>query len=188
MIWEPTGRDLARTEPVYAEVAARADERSRFGGNRAPWGHRRAVEQTRRSRAPYGPGGKPARFHGSRAASCHDGAVLLASRGRRDAWLSEAGRAALSSLPRRPRGDRLDNDVAQARMLEIWPVLFRTGHISQQPRSPDEVPDFGSRPCPNYGTLGSNQDPGRRPSWRQNRASSYRRRIRRWSSPARLGP
>ena len=39
-------------------------------------------------------------------------------------------------------GDRIDNDVAPARMLGMRTVLFRTGrHASQHPRSADEVPD-----------------------------------------------
>jgi putative hydrolase of the HAD superfamily len=39
-------------------------------------------------------------------------------------------------------GDRIDNDVAPARLLGMRTVLFRTGrHILQQPRCADEVPD-----------------------------------------------
>ena len=39
-------------------------------------------------------------------------------------------------------GDRIDNDVAPARLLGMRAILFRTGrHIAQQPRSADEVPD-----------------------------------------------
>ncbi|HXK34059.1 MAG TPA: HAD family hydrolase [Dehalococcoidia bacterium] len=39
-------------------------------------------------------------------------------------------------------GDRIDNDIAPARMLGMRTVLFRTGrHIEQQPRTPDEMPD-----------------------------------------------
>lgn len=39
-------------------------------------------------------------------------------------------------------GDRVDNDIAPARLLGTRTVLFRTGrHIAQQPRSVDEVPD-----------------------------------------------
>jgi FMN phosphatase YigB (HAD superfamily) len=39
-------------------------------------------------------------------------------------------------------GDRIDNDIAPARMLGRRTVLFRTGrHIAQQPRCVDEVPD-----------------------------------------------
>ena len=39
-------------------------------------------------------------------------------------------------------GDRIDNDVAPARLLGMRTVLFRTGrHIAQQPRCTDEVPD-----------------------------------------------
>ncbi len=39
-------------------------------------------------------------------------------------------------------GDRIDNDIAPARLLGMRTVLFRTGrHIAQQPRSPDELPD-----------------------------------------------
>jgi HAD superfamily hydrolase (TIGR01662 family) len=39
-------------------------------------------------------------------------------------------------------GDRIDNDIAPARLLGMRTVLFRTGrHIRQQPRSPDEIPD-----------------------------------------------
>ncbi len=39
-------------------------------------------------------------------------------------------------------GDRIDNDVAPARLLGMRTVLFRTGrHIAQQPRSAQEVPD-----------------------------------------------
>lgn len=38
-------------------------------------------------------------------------------------------------------GDRIDNDIAPARALGMKAVLFRTGrHVSQQPRSVDEVP------------------------------------------------
>jgi HAD superfamily hydrolase (TIGR01549 family) len=39
-------------------------------------------------------------------------------------------------------GDRIDNDIAPARLLGMTTVLFRTGrHIGQQPRSVEEVPD-----------------------------------------------
>lgn len=39
-------------------------------------------------------------------------------------------------------GDRIDNDIAPARLLGMRTVLFRTGrHIRQQPRSPEEIPD-----------------------------------------------
>jgi putative hydrolase of the HAD superfamily len=39
-------------------------------------------------------------------------------------------------------GDRIDNDIAPARMLGMRTVLFRTGrHAQQQPRTPDEMPD-----------------------------------------------
>jgi putative hydrolase of the HAD superfamily len=39
-------------------------------------------------------------------------------------------------------GDRIDNDVVPARLLGMRTVLIRTGrHASQQPRSPEEVPD-----------------------------------------------
>lgn len=39
-------------------------------------------------------------------------------------------------------GDRIDNDIAPARMLGMRAVLFRTGrHIEQQPRTPDKMPD-----------------------------------------------
>jgi putative hydrolase of the HAD superfamily len=39
-------------------------------------------------------------------------------------------------------GDRIDNDIAPARVLGMRTVLFRTGrHAAQQPRSVDEVPD-----------------------------------------------
>ncbi|MGH2634420.1 MAG: HAD family hydrolase, partial [Tepidiformaceae bacterium] len=40
-------------------------------------------------------------------------------------------------------GDRIDNDIAPARVLGMRTVLFRTGrHREQQPRCVDEVPDF----------------------------------------------
>ncbi len=43
-------------------------------------------------------------------------------------------------------GDRIDNDVAPARVLGMRTVLFRTGrHIAQQPRCADEVPDADVR-------------------------------------------
>jgi HAD superfamily hydrolase (TIGR01549 family) len=39
-------------------------------------------------------------------------------------------------------GDRIDNDIAPARVLGMRTVLFRTGrHLHQQPRSWEEVPD-----------------------------------------------
>jgi putative hydrolase of the HAD superfamily len=39
-------------------------------------------------------------------------------------------------------GDRIDNDVVPAKLLGMKTVLLHTGrHISQQPRSGDEVPD-----------------------------------------------
>ncbi|HEX5480112.1 MAG TPA: HAD family hydrolase [Dehalococcoidia bacterium] len=39
-------------------------------------------------------------------------------------------------------GDRIDNDIAPARVLGMRAVLFRTGrHRAQQPRSWEEVPD-----------------------------------------------
>ena len=39
-------------------------------------------------------------------------------------------------------GDRVDNDIAPARLLGMRTVLFRTGrHIDQQPRSWEELPD-----------------------------------------------
>jgi putative hydrolase of the HAD superfamily len=39
-------------------------------------------------------------------------------------------------------GDRVDNDVAPARLLGMRAVLIRTGrHAAQQPRSWDEIPD-----------------------------------------------
>jgi FMN phosphatase YigB (HAD superfamily) len=39
-------------------------------------------------------------------------------------------------------GDRIDNDIAPARVLGMRTVLFRTGrHIAQQPRCADEAPD-----------------------------------------------
>jgi FMN phosphatase YigB (HAD superfamily) len=39
-------------------------------------------------------------------------------------------------------GDRIDNDVAPAKLLGMKAVLFRTGrHAGQLPRSADEVPD-----------------------------------------------
>ncbi len=39
-------------------------------------------------------------------------------------------------------GDRIDNDIAPAKLLGMRTVLFRTGrHIAQQPRSHSEVPD-----------------------------------------------
>lgn len=40
-------------------------------------------------------------------------------------------------------GDRIDNDIAPARLLGMRTVLFRTGrHLAQQPRTWDEAPDF----------------------------------------------
>lgn len=43
-------------------------------------------------------------------------------------------------------GDRVDNDIAPARLLGMRTVLLRTGrHIAQQPRSLEEVPDFEVR-------------------------------------------
>ncbi len=43
-------------------------------------------------------------------------------------------------------GDRVDNDIAPARLLGMRTVLLRAGrHIAQQPRSLDEVPDFEVR-------------------------------------------
>jgi ribonucleotide monophosphatase NagD (HAD superfamily) len=39
-------------------------------------------------------------------------------------------------------GDRIDNDIAPARLLGMRAVLVRTGrHIDQQPRTWEEVPD-----------------------------------------------
>ena len=39
-------------------------------------------------------------------------------------------------------GDRIDNDIAPARLLGMHTILFRTGrHIAQQPRCAEEVPD-----------------------------------------------
>ena len=39
-------------------------------------------------------------------------------------------------------GDRIDNDIAPAKLLGMRTVLFRTGrHIDQQARSHQEVPD-----------------------------------------------
>ncbi|OAI39124.1 hypothetical protein AYO38_08130 [bacterium SCGC AG-212-C10] len=39
-------------------------------------------------------------------------------------------------------GDRIDNDIAPARLLGMRTVLFRTGrHIPQRPRSLDELPE-----------------------------------------------
>lgn len=39
-------------------------------------------------------------------------------------------------------GDRIDNDIAPARLLGMRTVLFRTGrHVGQQPRTWDELPD-----------------------------------------------
>jgi|CXWL01.1.fsa_nt_gi HAD superfamily hydrolase (TIGR01549 family) len=39
-------------------------------------------------------------------------------------------------------GDRIDNDIAPAKLLGIRAILFRTGrHIDQQPRAHHEVPD-----------------------------------------------
>jgi len=43
-------------------------------------------------------------------------------------------------------GDRIDNDIAPARLLGMRTVLFRTGrHIAQHPRSAAEVPDAEAR-------------------------------------------
>ncbi len=43
-------------------------------------------------------------------------------------------------------GDRIDNDIAPARVLGMRTVLFRSGrHAAQQPRSADEVPDAEAR-------------------------------------------
>ena len=40
-------------------------------------------------------------------------------------------------------GDRIDNDIAPARLLGMTTILFRTGrHARQQPRSWLEVPNF----------------------------------------------
>jgi putative hydrolase of the HAD superfamily len=40
-------------------------------------------------------------------------------------------------------GDRIDNDIAPAKLLGMRTVLFRTGrHRNQQPRSWDEIPDL----------------------------------------------
>jgi HAD superfamily hydrolase (TIGR01509 family) len=39
-------------------------------------------------------------------------------------------------------GDRIDNDIAPAKLLGMRAVLFRTGrHVAQQPRSHQEAPD-----------------------------------------------
>ena len=39
-------------------------------------------------------------------------------------------------------GDRIDNDIAPARVLGIHAVLFRTGrHRAQEPRTWEEIPD-----------------------------------------------
>lgn len=39
-------------------------------------------------------------------------------------------------------GDRIDNDIAPAKLLGMRTILFRTGrHIAQQPRSVGELPD-----------------------------------------------
>jgi putative hydrolase of the HAD superfamily len=39
-------------------------------------------------------------------------------------------------------GDRIDNDIAPAKLLGMRTVLFRTGrHVAQQPRSAAELPD-----------------------------------------------
>jgi HAD superfamily hydrolase (TIGR01549 family) len=63
-------------------------------------------------------------------------------------------------------GDRVDNDMAPARLLGMRTVLLRTGrHIAQQPRSLDEVPDFEVRTVEEMrtaiGQLVEDQAPGR---------------------------
>jgi putative hydrolase of the HAD superfamily len=46
-------------------------------------------------------------------------------------------------------GDRIDNDVAPARLLGMTAILFRTGrHAAQQPRSWDEAPHAEVRGVP----------------------------------------
>lgn len=43
-------------------------------------------------------------------------------------------------------GDRIDNDIVPARLLDMKTVLFRTGrHIDQQPRDWNELPDIEVR-------------------------------------------
>jgi putative hydrolase of the HAD superfamily len=43
-------------------------------------------------------------------------------------------------------GDRIDNDIAPAKLLGMRAVLLRTGrHIAQQPRAADELPDVEVR-------------------------------------------
>ncbi len=59
--------------------------------------------------------------------------------------------AACSAIDVTPRdcvmvGDRIDNDIAPAKLLGMRTVLLRAGrHVDQQPRSWHEVPDFEVR-------------------------------------------
>lgn len=156
MIWRLSGGDAARAEEVFRLFRAGADERYRERGGfelrpgipellanlherglllgLAANQYARAIDELDR----HGIG----QFFSHREVSDHHGFrkpdVRLFLRACEDLGVEPAECIMV--------GDRVDNDIAPARVLGMRTVLLRAGrHIAQQPRSFDEVPDFEVR-------------------------------------------
>ena len=153
IIWTLTHCDTATTEAVYAEVAARGEERHRAaGGIELRPGIGELLRELRDRGLQLGlaanqPAATVLELDRLGLGSVFDHREVSGTHGLRKPDVRVFLRC-LEDLGSTPGetvmvGDRVDNDIAPARLLGMRTVLLRTGrHGAQQPRSPDEVPDF----------------------------------------------
>ena len=152
IIWLLTGGDAERSRRAFAAVAGRSEERvATRGGLELRAGipellAELAARGLRLGLAANQPASVIARLDRAGIGRYFDHREVSAIHGYRKPDVRLFLRAC-EALGMEPAGcvmvgDRIDNDIAPARLLGMRTVLFRTGrHIDQQPRSWDEVPD-----------------------------------------------
>lgn len=148
IIWRLTGGDAAVSHGVYAAFRARAGERMPFElragiGDVLAWLRGRGLKLGLAANQPHTTLGV---LDEAGIGQYFDHREVSGSHGFRKPDVRLFLRAC-EDLEVAPEecimvGDRIDNDVAPARLLGMRTVLFRTGrHIAQQPRCADEAPD-----------------------------------------------
>jgi HAD superfamily hydrolase (TIGR01549 family) len=152
IIWRLTGGDAERARRAFAAVAARSEERvAARGGLELRAGMPEllaelAARGLRLGLAANQPASILARLDRAGIGHYFSHREVSAIHGYRkpDVRLFLRACAELDAEPSAciMVGDRIDNDIAPARVLGMRAVLFRTGrHIEQQPRTWEEVPD-----------------------------------------------
>lgn len=152
IIWRLAGGDAAGAQRTYAQVVARAEERhSARGGFELRAGIAEVLERLRRRGVPLGlvanqPADALHRLEAAGIAQYFAYSEVSGTHGYRKpdvrVFLHACEHLRVEPGQCIVVGDRIDNDIAPARVLGMGTVLFRTGrHREQQPRSWDERPD-----------------------------------------------